>query len=92
MANQDWQGEKKLKFVNATVSSDIYNAKRLAMGYTAIKRGGRPAGMKHHKSKKGKSKYKPGDLVILDSNDSEALAYEVATELKDDLSMESSEG
>ena len=98
LANQDWRGEKKLKFVNASVSSDIYNARRMAMGHTAVKRGGRgsrPAGRKDAKSKKGKSKYNPGDLVIFDSDDSEALAYIVAKkadEQKDDLSMESSEG
>ena len=96
LANQDWHGEKKVKFVNATVSSDIYNAKRTAMGYKVIKRGGcgsRPTGKKHRDSKTGKSDNKPGDLVIVDSDDSEALASLVADEqVKDDESMESSEG
>ena len=74
MANQDWRGEKKVKFVNASVSSDIYNAKRMAMGHTAIKRGGRGsrlAGRKDAESKKANSSHKAGgDLVIFDSDDS----------------------
>ena len=85
LANQDWRGEKKLKFVNALVSSDIYNAKRMAMGHTAIKRGGcgsRLAGRKDAESKKANSSHKAGDLVIFDSDDSEEAA-----EHKDDLSM-----
>ena len=38
--NQDWWGKDKLRFVNIAVSSDAYNAKRVAFDLSVIKRGG----------------------------------------------------
>jgi hypothetical protein len=84
VANQDLGGDSKMRFVNVKVSSDIYNKKRAAFGAEAVKRGG-PRG----RSKKGckkltKSGYFTGDLVVLDSDDSEALAYMVASDLEEE--------
>ena len=64
--------DKRMKFVNASVSSDIYRAKRIALGAAPIRRGG------HTKRKTRKSKGTAGDLVIMNDDDSEELACERA--------------
>ena len=70
-----------MKFANARVSSECYQGKRRAFGLTPVMRGGRGR----------RNTYKPGDLVIPDSDESEALAYEVAHELVEHISMDSSD-
>ena len=47
---QNWHGTDNLRFVNASVSSDCYNKKRVAFGNTPVRRG-RKTQSKNRKSK-----------------------------------------
>jgi hypothetical protein len=69
--NQEWNSTKKLKFVNAAVSSECYTAKRRALGLTPMKHG------RSSPNKKGRSN--PGNFQRVDTKDSES-EYESAAE------------
>ena len=74
------QSNNRLIFVNVLLSSECYAAKRMAFCEVVGKRGG---GRKTRKARKAKGT--PGDLVVMDDDDSEASAYkEVAARLHDD--------